>query len=349
MRKKIKRSLSVKTEYTDPKATAPRDLPQGKPLPSAMFASLAKKQIDRYISIVPKKEIKQDKKESIYAKEVMSMHAPGKPKMKDFEPIKQEKISWWQRIFLRKKKILPQVPIISKPVQIPKPIVKLDEKPAQKQETVKATTADLVEKEQSKETTDAPVHRVSGFDVNLLSQEYSRAFRKTNPVSVLLAYIGLTLVFAGFLFSILYAYQARSEQRISKVEAVKEALKQTIATYNDLENQDSALRAKVDIVGELLKKHVSWNEFLAKLEKETIPEVSYLNMAASLEGEMSISAFAQDYSSLARQITVFQNTAWIKDLSVTSASLVDKTATLPGGVAFDMQITIDKEALYSKQ
>jgi len=154
----------------------------------------------------------------------------------------------------------------------------------------------------------------------------------------------IALIYAG-----LSAYSVSARNRIEKTQAISSALKETIATYKSLDDEDSSLRKKLDIVSELLLKHISWHSFLGKLEQETIPEVAYMSMAASSEGAISITALAKDYTSLARQMTVFQNTEWIERIDVTAASLIEDTATIPGGVSFDMQIFIDKNILYSSR
>ena len=71
-----------------------------------------------------------------------------------------------------------------------------------------------------------------------------------------------------------------------------------------------------------------------------------LSIAASTEGAMVISALANDYTAIARQITVFkEDTPWITSLSVTSATLNEQSGGELEGVSFDIKITIDTKAL----
>ena len=189
------------------------------------------------------------------------------------------------------------------------------------------------------------MHRLSGFDVNLLAAEYTQAFAKGNPLVMLLSWTAVAVLVLGVAYGLLELYQVRGSRRLAQEERVVRALKETIATYQDLSQEDSVLYRKVAAGRELLGNHLSWHAFLGKLEEVTIPEITYISMAASTEGIMNLTAFAGDYTGLARQIVVFQQTAWIKDIMVTSASRVEESPTQAAGVSFDISLDISPDAL----
>ena len=311
------------SDKTDAKIIKPvmHDLPQGKPLPSAMFSKAS----NRLPEKPPKKEISKEKSNGVQASNIMSMHSPD---------------------FIKKQ--ASQIPAPA-PIQAPAPAPeKQENKQKPKHEPLKDTAASKVAKSEAKNNaTKAPVHRQSSFDVNLLSEEYSRSFQKINPIATFLTWVGAAFAVIILIYAGIYAYSAKARVKADKANTISQALEQTITTYNSIEQQDSELRRKIDIVESLLGSHISWNQFLGKLEQETIPEVTYFSFAASTQGSIAVSAVSQDYTSLARQITVFQETEWIEDLQITSATLLEDTATLPGGVGFDMQIFINKRVLYS--
>ncbi|PIQ80512.1 MAG: hypothetical protein COV79_00010 [Parcubacteria group bacterium CG11_big_fil_rev_8_21_14_0_20_41_14] len=310
------------------------DLPQGKPLPSALFSKIQSKPPAE--STIPAQK-KETETSAIEALDVMSMHSPNflSRKKEDKAPEAIAPLSITPTPRKEQEKAQPKKPEKHElsPIE-PKP----------------DTNAFKVSKlEEKNNQTSAPIHRVNTFDVNLLTQEYSQTFRKTRPIFTLVASLASCAALIAFIYAGISAYSASARNRIEKTQAISSALKETIATYKSLDDEDSILRKKLDIVSILLLKHISWYSFLGKLEQETIPEVAYMSMSASSEGAMSITALAKDYTSLARQMTVFQNTKWIERIDVTAASLIEDTATIPGGVSFDMQVFINKNILYSSR
>ncbi|MBI2636835.1 MAG: hypothetical protein HYW81_01440, partial [Parcubacteria group bacterium] len=195
--------------------------------------------------------------------------------------------------------------------------------------------------------TQAPVHRVSTFDVNLLSAEYTRTFQNVNPLAVLLSWAVVTALVAGVGYGLLALYEVRATARLAEAKRVASALEETIATYEDLSAEDSVLRRKVAAAQELINDHVSWHAFLGKLEEVTIPEITYTSMAASTAGVMNITALAGDYTGLARQMVVFQETPWITDITITAATRVEESPTQPPGVSFDMSLEVSPDVLFT--
>jgi len=201
----------------------------------------------------------------------------------------------------------------------------------------------------SKQVTNAPIHRTNKYDVDLLTKEYIGEFEQINPYAFLGVCSALSLVSGIILLLGSFAYEMRVKISIEREKNLNIALGETIKTYGELEKEDGILSKKVEALSLLLKNHISWKDFLEKLEKETIPEVSYVDMAASTSGSVSISAVAKDYTSLARQMTVFQKVEWIKKLDITGASYSKDTDSADQGVSFDMTITVDKQIFPMKK
>jgi Tfp pilus assembly protein PilN len=357
--KRKKNKPEPKSKKPAPEKKVHHVLPKGKDLPSALFARENKKEqvakpkveIAEQAPVEVSKDVKiesvaKPKSNGISAHNITSMHAPnflsaphknGSKKPLELEkkvtlPQKDQpkKISWFKRIFFKKQK--------PKKEEVKNQVKKTEE-----------VQAKVVADKSTKGETQAPVHRVSTFDVNLLTPEYTETFQDVNPLKTLSIWVGSTVVLVAILFGSLQLYQNSSQEKLAKNEQVVVALKETIATYNQLEGEDDQLREKVDAASILLDQHISWHEFLGKLESVTIPEVTYVNLAASTEGAISISAFANDYTGLARQITVYQNTEWILDIGISSASLVKESTNSPEGVAFDILLVISPDILALEQ
>ncbi len=180
------------------------------------------------------------------------------------------------------------------------------------------------------------------FGVNLLHEEYAQAFHKQNQKSVFLSAIAGTVLLIILAYVAIHLYQARSAASARATSAVNQKLEAAIASYNVLDKDDKALARKVTALKSLLDKHISLRAFLEKLEAVTIAEVSYLSIAASQEGGVTITALARDYTALARQITVFQEAApWVRSAVVASAALSRDTQGQALGVEFDLTLMVD--------
>lgn len=352
---------------TSPLKSGGKDLPQGESLPSALFANAKKASVPQ---AAPARAPVED---GIAAGNVMSMHSPdflgdarpgpaasplasgeavsaralpGKSaipvpsKIQALQASGQkeaQKIPWWRRWFG-----------LTTPVQLaqsaPRPVAQ-PVAPVKPQPNAAAVVAQKADKGGE---TQAPVRRQSGFDVNLLSAEYTQTFKKGKPAAVLGGWAAVTVLGIGVLYGLAALYEMRVAARLAEEERIVAALNETIATYQDATSQDSVLRRKVAAARELVAGHLSWHAFLGKLEEVTIPEITYISMAASTKGMMNITAFAGDYTGLARQIVVFQQAPWIKDITVTAASRVEESPTQAAGVSFDLQIDISPDVLFAE-
>ncbi|MDP1709565.1 MAG: hypothetical protein Q8L21_01625, partial [Candidatus Komeilibacteria bacterium] len=153
------------------------------------------------------------------------------------------------------------------------------------------------------------------FGVNLLSQEYAAAFKPQNQKVFFAWSAGITILLIILAYVGIYLYQAQNTRSVAAVEKANAELEQAITSFGDLDKEDQILGRKVVAVESLLSSHISWRSFLEKLEGITIPEVTYLAMAASNSGAVTITARAVDYTALGRQITVFQESApWLKEV-----------------------------------
>lgn len=270
---------------------------------------------------------------------------------------------WWDNIFSKKiskqnkveKTETKSMPIMSK--EQLKPEIKNSEK--LKLEPVTPDTKetnDLTTEKEAMVMVDPkedimPKHKDHGddFGVNLLSKEYAKEFKPQNQKVFFAWSIGLTILLIVLFYAGIYLYELRGSRQLTIVETANRDLEKTIISFKDLEGQDKILNKKVMAAEGLLANHMFWRSFLEKLESVTIPEVTYLNIAASNNGSVSISAQAIDYTALGRQITVFQEAVpWIKESNVSGANLeIDKEGKT-GVVVFDLVLKVDPEIFKAK-
>jgi hypothetical protein len=363
----------------------PHDLPSAKPLPSALFVSANSKKIPEPHSEQKKTPVSAHVSNGVEARTVQTMHSPNFLELqrqsilreiaKDEPEPKKQTLSFWRRLFRRKKKLTPEQEKLPKKQEQPKPVLEPKKITEQKKDPIvppskesmptlvqnksvsqpqpqhpappKPTLQKMVVPEETKEknsnqaVTDAPIHRQQQFDVNLLTPEYEQVFNVGNPKITLLAWVIATISILGLIYGGILMYKTRAQSNLDELIAVNKALTQTIGTYGTLQGEDEILLNKAGAVQQLLRQHISWSDFLTQLESVTTPEVTYLSIAVSTEGTMVISAISTNYTSLARQMKVYEATPWIAELTITSASLVEASARLPEGVAFDIELKID--------
>jgi len=195
-----------------------------------------------------------------------------------------------------------------------------------------------------KGSTKVPAHKPMGFEVNLLTKEYAEVFSPKNRARTLIWSSVSALLFVVLVYVSIHLYEVRNRSGLAEATSVINQMERAITSYSDLQEEDTVLRAKVDAIGTLLDKHISIESFLVRIEDVTIPEVTYTAIALSNDGTVVLSALAQDYTSLARQLAVYEREApWVDDVFVTSANLERDDQAQVNGVSFDITVTVDKE------
>lgn len=180
------------------------------------------------------------------------------------------------------------------------------------------------------------------FGVNLLAGEYAKAFVKQNQKSFFAYAVGSVVALVVMVYLGLQLYQMQKTGQAERAQAANVELEGAINSFSDLDKEDKLLGRKVGVIKELLAAHISTRAFLEKLESATIPEVTFLALASSQEGGVTVTARATSYTALARQLAVLQEDApWIKAVSVASAGLVRSNQGAEEGVEFDMVMQVD--------
>jgi hypothetical protein len=228
----------------------------------------------------------------------------------------------------------------------PETPITIDAKEVAKNKDAKTSLANNIAKKGLKGLTQAPIHKKDLHDVNLLSAEYSQRFSKGNPKMAIITSVVAVVLVIVFGWVALHLYGIKGKSKTDEVVVINDALRQTISTYSAIEKEDKDLARRIKTISKLLDNHIAWKSFLQRLEESTIPEVTYVSMGASTKGSIGISALAKDYTSMARQITVFETDAdWIEEVFVTSASLAEDKTGKVNGVAFDVLVVINNNAL----
>ncbi|MEK7164427.1 MAG: hypothetical protein AAB779_00610, partial [Patescibacteria group bacterium] len=235
----------------------------------------------------------------------------------------KEKKSFWSRLFApnpKKPKADNALKIsVIKPLRLPTR-TKTAKEPAPKaapMPEVKEAAAKKVEMTTASGGGEKGAGSGDDFGVNLLSGEYAQAFAQQNQTAFFAYAAGSAVALVVVVYLGLHLYQMQKAGQVERSQAANVELEGAINSFNDLDKEDKLLGRKVGVIKELLMAHISTRSFLEKLESVTIPEVTFLALAASQEGGVTVTARATSYTALARQLTVLQeDTPWVKEVSV---------------------------------
>jgi len=182
------------------------------------------------------------------------------------------------------------------------------------------------------------------FGVNLIPAGSYLISTKRICLLLAVSFLSACLVLALALLAI-----ALLKQNIRRAEEeIAAKLAESEKTYELLKAKEGeAIRwsKNVESVKNLLAKHVYWTKFFDELEKLTLPEVYYSSIEASLGGEISLTAAADTYTTVARQYLVFQRaTESVKNFSISGL----EGDALSGKISFGVTLQLADDIYYSK-
>ncbi|MCX7779155.1 MAG: hypothetical protein N2259_02860 [Patescibacteria group bacterium] len=123
----------------------------------------------------------------------------------------------------------------------------------------------------------------------------------------LLIFVFLTIV---IVVSLYFFTNSLLHKKINETQSLREELsliEEKNLRFQDLLNEIKNYEERVALAEKLLKTHPRWTNFLAFLEKYTLPEISYQNLSADLSGKITLPAVAKDLSSMLKQLIIFQS------------------------------------------
>jgi hypothetical protein len=166
--------------------------------------------------------------------------------------------------------------------------------------------------------------RKSGFlDVNFIPAELSGRnevpFARKLVISEILIFLSVLIVGGAFLG--LIWYQVIVSQRVAVIEKEIVILQQSISNREKLKGEALRTQDYLELVSQLLDRHIYWTKFFDLLEKNTIDDVFYTNFSMVGQEKLVITAVGKDYYSVGRQLLAFQQAKdFIKNVSIDAAS-----------------------------
>jgi hypothetical protein len=170
-----------------------------------------------------------------------------------------------------------------------------------------------------------PLPEDEDFNVNLLTEDVVSTFN----LRLRLIQLGLVVVGAAVLVGVAFVGLGMYEKSIqTDVQATQEQTLKTQTEISKLEKDLASAKvvtARLQIFQALVDKHVRWTRFFDRLERYTLPEVTYgPSFTGSLTTNLTFSATTDTFERLAKQYLIYGQAVavgdFITDFSISAAS-----------------------------
>ncbi|PIS42024.1 MAG: hypothetical protein COT24_05710 [Candidatus Kerfeldbacteria bacterium CG08_land_8_20_14_0_20_40_16] len=217
---------------------------------------------------------------------------------------------------------------------------------SEKYEAPQTTPTPLERKENLGGKTVPREERMETLDVNLIPDEILAGLQPKRKLRQLGLTIGIVVILVGLSYGYMLYRQSNIQGKIEETIEKISSVEQKIAKYNDLKENISSLKKKIDSINQILDNHIYWSQFLTYLERYTLPDVYYTNLAGSTNGKVTLTARAIDPKTLADQYIVFQNAEDFIDSVVIESAVSEKKEGAEEVVNFSISLTIKPEIFY---
>jgi Tfp pilus assembly protein PilN len=184
--------------------------------------------------------------------------------------------------------------------------------------------------------------KIQSLDVNLIPDDILGNFEPKAKLKQLGIAIGVILVVVGLSYGYMLYRESKIEGDIKKLVVEINGLDQEIVGLGDVRADAQTLKKQMDSVTHVMDNHVYWSQFLSYLEKYTLPNVYYKNLAATTEGKVTLSATAIDLATLADQYLILQNAPdFVEEVTIESAvSAITENGDSDNSNAVDFNISL---------
>lgn len=191
-----------------------------------------------------------------------------------------------------------------------------------------------------------PLPEDDNFNVNLLSEDISGSFN-LRARFVQLGLIGLgsaAIVAAAYLGLNIYA---------KSIDADVTTIRQQLATVEqenakletDLKVVES-VSERLNAVSYLVNKHIRWTRFFERLERYTLPQITYGgSFSGTLQDSLTFTVVTDSFERMIQQYRLYSQAAeagdFITDFSITGATRTPATEKSSEKVTFSVSLTIN--------
>ncbi len=182
-------------------------------------------------------------------------------------------------------------------------------------------------------------------EISLIPKDYKgqlgakTIFSKVGILALVLVILTL-LIYGGLNF-----YGQSLDKQLNDIKSqLEETNKQRDVAF---EKEVISLEKSLKNLKILLKNHIYWSDFFAKLENLVVPQVSFSNFKAEFKDDKSINLTLKgrtsSYTQLAKQMASFGQEPLVSDITVSGI-----TIGAQGGVEFTLNINLLKDVFLKK-
>lgn len=338
---------------------------------------------DKDINLMP--EDLRHKEEKVIAKAKPAKHLPDftnpekvdtsqkdKKELSGSKPVKPSFFTKVSKIFAKKSKPDKNVDMIPKPDKKPEPLIikKVEEQPlvnfppthlpkipvTEKQHkqqnfppiknTAKEVAPDTKDKFHNPEKVIRARFIEDGLGVNLVPASSQLKNWQQISTVIMVAFISAIGIIAIFYFSLLIMNKKLHNDQAATIKQVA-AIEAQLLEFEEINREINQTGQEINLVYDVLNKHIYWTNFFKLLEKYTTEDVHYRAFVAGNNGAITLDAMATDYAAVARQLKILQQEAakeFVTEVDISGASLVGDQ-----GVSFSVTLVLNPDLFYYQE
>ncbi len=153
----------------------------------------------------------------------------------------------------------------------------------------------------------------------------------------------------GLAFGGLHLWRIQLDKQTAAIDTQIESVKNRILLYNDQEPEMSALGNRVELVAQLLNKHVYLTNFFKLLEKYTLPDVYYDGASVSASAtSITLSAHGSSFETISRELQLMglpEAQEFVTKATISNAQLT-KNEDGVDQVNFNIELNLNPNLFY---
>lgn len=183
-----------------------------------------------------------------------------------------------------------------------------------------------------------------GVTVNLATREIMRETAKRigrKSVRTISISIVVSLALSALSYGVVLIYGQMQKRTFETVTSPLGEINKEIEALEGKSKELITFQSKLVAVKSLFDGHTYMADVFSKLEKTTLPEVSYTDVSVTPNMTMNISGIANSYTTLGRQLLAFKRAGdFVSKADISSAAAVLGSDGQISGVNFTMSLTI---------
>lgn len=184
-------------------------------------------------------------------------------------------------------------------------------------------------------------------EVNLIPGDFSLKSWKQIGQLMILIVVAVGAV-TGIAYALLNAWETQVTNRTAEIDSEIQKFTTDIQVFRNEEPRMTAIGTRIELINQLLARHIYWTQFLALLEKYTLPDVYYDGVSATTNGTLSLSAHGSSFETVTRALLLLSSEdaqEFVSSVSVGGANRADSAEGIPR-VDFIIDLTLNPNLFF---